>query len=552
MRVSFPLGVLVASLAAPVFAAEVVDAEARHTRVALFKNGLAVVETRVTLRPGDGEREYRVPLPPARFGSFWMQWPDHLAIEDVHSTRKLGEERVVAVTVRDMLRASVGADVSVRVGDDWHQGKLLPIPQRDPQRPEQPSPHDPWRSAIVPGAGMSDVVMIQSPEGEVTVLPLSSVTQVRLKDVPADLTVGEPKWEDVLAFTTKRVGEAAADAPREVVMHYLVQGLAWSPSYTVDISDDKLARVSAKAEIVNDFDDLAGVAGELVAGYPHLTSAHVPAAMSLQPMDALLAQLREAASMTHLAVTGNVAGGYLAQRAEYAPAAGRPSMPTTPVGGEASEDLFFFKLDDLTLAQHDRLYHPLFAAEVPYTHCYTWDVPNYIDEQQGYQQQPAEAEQVVWHAVRLTNTTGQPWTTAPGMTVKDGRVLGQDAVSYTPPGGETDLRITQAVSIKGEQSEHEVERTRNAAQFYGYNYDRVTVAGELMVTNFRDGPVTVQITKTVSGEVESAERDPEIVKLAKGLRRVNPTSKLTWNVEVRPGQEHAVKVPYRYSVYVRN
>ena len=73
--------------------------------------------------------------------------------------------------------------------------------------------------------------------------------------------------------------------------------------------------------------------------------------------------------------------------------------------------------------------------------------------------------QVVWHALELTNTTEQPWTTAPAMTMKDGRVLGQSTLTFTPPEGASRLRITQAVSIKAEQAELEANELVENALF---------------------------------------------------------------------------------------
>ena len=63
--------------------------------------------------------------------------------------------------------------------------------------------------------------------------------------------------------------------------------------------------------------------------------------------------------------------------------------------------------------------------------------------------------------------------------------------------------------------------------------------------------MSVEITKTVSGEVDTAEGNPQIVKLAQGMRRVNPRSRLTWTIDVPPTPDQAVKLTYRYRFYTR-
>ena len=43
-----------------------------------------------------------------------------------------------------------------------------------------------------------------------------------------------------------------------------------------------------------------------------------------------------------------------------------------------------------------------------------------------------QKQEEVWHCIRLENTGKTPWTTAPAETVKDGLIIGQDTLNYTP------------------------------------------------------------------------------------------------------------------------
>jgi hypothetical protein len=228
------------------------------------------------------------------------------------------------------------------------------------------------------------------------------------------------------------------------------------------------------------------------------------------------------------------------------------SAPGTPVMGESTEDLFFYQLEPITLKKGERGYRVLFSEEVPYEHIYTWEIPSYIDEHNRYGQGGQnQQQQEVWHSLKLTNTTNQPWTTAPAMTMKDNRILGQDKITFTPSNAPAELKITQAVSVNAEQNEYEVDRQRNAGNFYGHRYDLVTVKGTLQVINYKENPVTLKITKSLDGEVQQADKDPKIQKLANGLRQVNPTSQLIWNLEVQPGKDNQVTIEYTYTVFVR-
>jgi hypothetical protein len=224
-------------------------------------------------------------------------------------------------------------------------------------------------------------------------------------------------------------------------------------------------------------------------------------------------------------------------------------------GGKVSEDLFFYPLEKVRLAKGQVGYFPLFTETVPYKHIYQWNIPDYINQEDRYQymqrrnEQEREPEEEVWHSVRLENVSKVPWTTAPAQILKEGLILGQDTLKYTPVQGETTVRITQAVSAKAEQVEFEIERKRDAMRMYGNHYDLITVQGKLSVTNFLPKPITLEITKTLSGQVKSSQPEAKTEKLARGLRRVNTMVKLTWTIELKT-DEHK-EIGYTYDVYVR-
>src|SRR5262249_4845478 len=126
----------------------------------------------------------------------------------------------------------------------------------------------------------------------------------------------------------------------------------------------------------------------------------------------------------------------------------------------------------------------------------------------------------------------------------------QDLIHYTSPGGKTTVRITKAVDIKAERAEFETQRTRNAANFYGATFDLVEVRGRLTATNFKDKPVTLTITKELSGEVLSSAPQAKVEQTAKGLRKVNPKSVLSWEVPI--ASRGRAQIEYSYKVYVRD
>ena len=222
--------------------------------------------------------------------------------------------------------------------------------------------------------------------------------------------------------------------------------------------------------------------------------------------------------------------------------------------GRVAEDLFLYPVEKVHLKKGEVGYLPLFTESVPYKHIYQWKIPDYVTEEERYsygqrRQQEREPQEQVWHCLRMENSTKVPWTTAPAEIVKEALILGQDTLNYTPVKGETTLRITRAVSVKAEQLELETERKRDAAQLYGHHYDLITVEGKLSVTNFQQKAITLEITKTLSGEVQSSQPEAKIETLARGLHRMNAVRKLTWTIELEPGESK--QLDYMYEVYIR-
>ena len=518
--------------------------DAQPQRVSMFKNGLALVTSRAEV---DGAGTYQTLAPQARYGSLWIGWEPGLSLTNIvlSEVDQPGDERE-AVNLIDLLRANVGSKLSLQLHDEdaWLTGTLVSMPTRTTQ-PPSPVHRGGYVPPIYPH--QSNLLILRTEQGT-EAIPPTSVTRVRFPDGAKTNLRDESKMTALRFEAGKPEGDGNA-----VHLKYLAQGIAWSPSYAVEMVDDETARIVGKAVIVNDLMDLDAVDVELIAGYPNIRFADSPSPMSTTPLARLLNGLRQQGRQQNpYGVMANAA--VMQQRdAVHGGSASESfgNIPAMQTAGESAEDLYFYQVPDVTLAKGERGYFPLLTAEVPGKHVYTWEIADRVDGYDRYREPSEEAQQVVWHSLELTNTTDQPWTTAPGMTVKDGRVLGQDMLTYTPPKGTSQLNITQAVSIDAQQNETEVARERNAVSFHGSTYDKVTVEGTLSITNYKDKPVTIEATKFVSGEVESADLDPEIVKVASGLNRVNPRSKITWETKIEPGKDNTVTVMYRYSFYTR-
>lgn len=535
------LMVMTLVVATGALAADVVDVPTRVQSVALFKNGLGYF-TRVGELPAAPAEIELGPMPAAVHGTFWLGWEEGVAFDDLRSREVDASEMRAALSVPELLRANVGKRARLYLaGEDRPlTGRIAAVPE-----PPRPQPPNPYLSVIMPPQPPANNLVLVESDRETLGIPMGNIVRVAFLE-PAATEVPVDTRHVALAgqLTAGQAGQALAAS-------YLVQGMTWAPSYRVDITNPEQARLTAKAAILNEIEDLEDTRVDLVTGFPYVEFSGIisPLAKKTDLQGFLNALYRGAGPRGPAGPAGPA--GVMAQtaRLEYLLSDVPDVDYGAPVEGVEAEDLFFYPVEGVTLARGETGYYPLFTADIPYKHVYTWDIPDYIGDSDHYQDPTQERQQIVWHSLRLTNTMGMPWTTAPAETVQDGRLLGQATLHYAPRGAETLLKITQALGIEADEVELEINRQADARTFRGSRYDLVTVQGTLKLRSHLDKPVAMEITKLVTGEVQESSPTAQVEKLAAGLQGVNSRSRLTWKLDLPAGAEQ--EITYSFTVYVR-
>jgi hypothetical protein len=202
-----------------------------------------------------------------------------------------------------------------------------------------------------------------------------------------------------------------------------------------------------------------------------------------------------------------------------------------------------------------------------------------------------EPREIVWHCLRLTNEMDCAWMIAPAQIVQNGRdtlpctapgavsllrvtqareieaeeleleiarerdaarlcyndcdlVTVRGTLSLTSRRDKpTALEVVKMLSGDVQEVSPDAVSEQLAANLRGVNqrgrltweltldpsrWRLVTVGGTLKMTSHLNGEVTVEAAKMLTGEVQETSPEAEVVKLAAGLKRVNPRSRLTW------------------------
>ena len=539
------LGMILSTLSMPA-AVEKEDSlptlKTKANTIAVFKNGLGffIREGEVELKNRWAVTEY---VPQATLGSLWIGSLDKDAqLNEVIGFFEDVESNTEAITLQELLKLNIGKKAKITANNKIIEGTIKSVPEK--RMPYQEGPQQ--RVQPQPGA----IAIISTKDGDI-VINKNAVSRIQFASSYSTQTLSKGKAKRIKFKLDTNRNKA------KLSLSYLQKGISWIPSYLVNIEDSKKARITMKATLINDIENLENVDVFFVVGYPNFMYADILSPLAL---DQVLSQF----------IAGLEAGGR--RRAEYsqmsnimrqsAPASFREESRDLPldygyaaikgVPGASEEDLFLYHKKGINLNKGERAYYHIFSQEVDYKHIYEWNVPDTLNvDPRGYQQsrQPQTDREQVWHSIKLENSTDYPWTTAPALTVSGWKPLAQDTINYTPKTTKTNLKLTVATDIKTNRREYEMERQRDV-RLYRSSYDLVTVKGELYIKNAKSKDVTMEIKKKVTGEVLEVSHNGKIEKVAEGLRGVNFNSFISWEIPVKAGEE--TEVTYTYKVYIRH
>jgi len=539
------------AVAVPLHGQQEQPVEGRIVSVGLFKNGLAVVRQEVLVT---GPGRYRLDnLPEPRHGTWWVE------SDAVVETRATEGELEIAFpdTQRfDFQRALAGLEVEIR----FKGGSLAPL-RGKVARLDHNSPDSSWDrsyerpasnywSAMYPGlptgTGLppTPFLVLDTGNGTSTYVDTSQIASLQVTETTvsgqARITVRKP----VLVFDIKETHSPQT----KIWISYLTKGIAWAPSYRIDLTHPQRLELQQKAVVKNELTDLHETEIQLISGFPNVRFGHVTSPLSATTGWAQFFQQLNQRFQSGHAATANV----MSQQA-LAAVAGGDMTPDLDLSTEGV-DIYYHSIGTRDLDEGDALALQTAAATASYERIVDWFVPDtrqangrFIEEYQR-QQEPERYEDAAWDAIRFANPLDFPMTTAAAMIVEGGRFRGQTMSYFTNPGGEVVLRITKALSVSTRAIENEEEGERRIVSIGGRTFRETDVRGELSATNHRKEAVSLLIRRRFSGELLEADREPTVNQLEEGAYYINRRNELVWNVDIQPGD--SIALSYRYKVLV--
>ncbi len=530
--------------------------------VGLFKNGVVMVRASFRL---DGPGTYRwddVPSP--IHGTFQVTARGPVRTTASHRRVETTPEREQATG--DPQRDLAGKNVRLRMKADSGgraevAGRVWEVPT--PEGPEgggwdrdyasmTPGGHHggamfsgvPWmhresgrEGAPVRVAG-ADFLILENEDGREYV-DLGSVAVISAEGPFKPRAVAEDR--PVLLFEVEE-----AEPGDRVDVFYLTRGMAWMPSYTVEIGEER-ARIRQTGMVRNELQDVDGAVASLVSGFPHIRFGHVDSPLS--PGADLSGFFAQALQMPGRRGGSSTRGDVTSQMIAFNVASAE-AMPGDAADALADGvDMHFLDIGPLRLAAGETMAMEVAAAEADYERVVEWKAEDRRDAFGRHRNQPDETGPEAWDALRLRNPFDFPITTAPVQFHEDGKFRGQGQTHFVNPGQRMNLRVNKALSVTVRHHEVEEEIERQHVRIGGTSYRVSRVSGTLEVANHRSEALTMIAGVEFSGKLTEAEGDPQTRLRAEGVWSVNPRREMEWRLDVPAGG--SVTLEYSYEVMVR-
>ena len=381
---------------------------------------------------------------------------------------------------------------------------------------------------------------------------------------------GQPKMEKPKVSKENRLSvkvEGAKDGEKiNLGVAALERGIRWIPSYRVEVKGTpvKEAKLELEAVMINELTDLTNSEVYFVVGVPHFLFQETMSPLSMNTAFAGVSSYFSAGAGRSR--RDSYSNAIMAQSYQTDGASASETVDITPTSSEeekantfSAEQLFLYQANQVNLKKGQRASYRLFSLTVPASEVFEWTLNDAPETQRRYLDYANSSNSVplmqdlsskVWYALKLKNQTGMPWTTAPALSFRVWKPLGQDMLSFTPIGGENILRVTPATEVIGTHVLEEKSREQKTLRYGGgdYNFDLITVEGKIKLRNIKKEPVEVVLTRNFVGEAVSAAENGKISREGLNLQAVNPNSVIKWNLTIPSGEKEIV---YTYKIYVR-
>ncbi|MGB0524038.1 MAG: hypothetical protein ACPGJS_13805, partial [Flammeovirgaceae bacterium] len=218
--------------------------------ISIFKNGSAFFIKSGELTTQNSNIRFTEKLPKALFGTYWFLSPAN-DLKSVRSFKDKVKKEQKTNTIAEMLHANIGKKVRFSF-----YGKEQTI-EGTVQSVMKATNNIDWNSSII---------AIQSEQGWFT-CKVGEITNLLFLEKP------NMNYESEETKTVVQV-DFNSDKPKQALdIMYMQNGLGWLPNYLIELTEENKARLTLRAEVTNDAEDIVDTDINFVVGVPNFRFA---------------------------------------------------------------------------------------------------------------------------------------------------------------------------------------------------------------------------------------------------------------------------------------
>ncbi|NQX82285.1 MAG: hypothetical protein HRT66_09875 [Flavobacteriaceae bacterium] len=420
------------------------------------------------------------------------------------------EENNKILSIPYLISNNIGKKASVYIDKDTYTGTINSVVQKNKTL---------------------KLLYLVTKEDEWVVLPIEDIKRVVFSEKPNELN----KSKDSIKTLKKRLNIVLKkDNPKQILdLYYLHKGIAWVPSYLLELTNSRTAKLTMKATVVNDLEDIKNTDIELVVGSP---------VFSQENRNSSLFDFKQRVISNNYSYKSRSVKYELEDDLEEVVISsyrGKSNKESTQI-----DDLYFYKLNNQTIKKGARVNLDIFAVNINYKHIYECKVP--VNEEY-LRTNLSKNKTSVYHKIEIENKSKQVFAKAPAMVLKtvkgEVKTLAQNTLSYTPKNGKSTITISKDNNIEVLHKEIIISKTR----VKGAKWNFVTIAeGTVYVNSYKDKTVEINIYKKILGDL-TGKGTYTIVSQKQKAYSYNLSSTIKWNINLASKAKKEFK--YSYKIY---
>lgn len=486
-------------------------------KITIFKNGscLLMREGKTPVKEGVA----RLPIPmEVLFGGYWIGATGGNSIQSLTFKNDKLEKKETSKEFWQYISGNIGKTITLSFASakntETVTGKIISLEKE------------------------SGIAKLKQENGKITFINVQGILQLDFNE-EANATFME---DSTLRMVLLKPEKAASELSLQQLS--MQAGVNWVPSYLLKIKDEKSARLEMKAVVENGIEDITDAETELVVGAPQMYFGMKRDPITYDYLTSGESTHQEYAQPSQ--ILSNAGFARSPKMAEEAESAFEGNFATE---GEKSGDLYIYKIGKITLPNHSKGSYPVFASSVEYKHKYEGVIADKTNYYNSRFVDNAETNYDVYHSLELKNNTAVPFTTAPVMVVTEKeQFLAQDLLKYAPVGGTVDVKLSKAIDIVMRNAEEESQRNDSYKKINSNMYGRVVIKGSVTISNLQSKEVTVNVKKTLSGNVLSQSDNGKATRTGMGYDN-NPSSMIAWEIKMPVNGKKVLN--YEYEVWFR-